>query len=242
MAAVRGAVDRTYEEGTARVSFRSTTGPPGTPGTPITGDGVADLAGGSAEITVQVPLLGGGTRVLLVGGTLYAQVPPTLALLVPGGRPWASVALDRLATGAVSGSAVAFGATPTDPLQQIDALRGVVEARAVGPEPVDGTPTTHYAGIVDLLATPAAADPARRPAVDRRIAEIGTSRVPVDVWVDDQGLLRRTVQTVTAPERPGRPATATTTTVTLAEHGLPVAVAPPPPDQVTDLGSLLPAG
>ena len=242
VAAVRGAVDRTYGEGTARVSFSSTTGPPGTPGTPVTGDGVVDLVGGGADTTVQVPLLGGGTRVLLVGGVLYAQVPPTLALLVPGGRPWASVALDRLTTGAVAGSLAQFGGTPTDPLQQIEALRGVVEARAVGPEPVDGTPTTHYAGIVDLLATPAAADPARRPAVDRQIAEIGTNRVPVDVWVDDRELLRRTVQTVTAPDRPGRPATATTVTVTLAEHGLPVAVTAPPADQVTDLGALLPTG
>jgi len=241
VAAVRAAVDTTYGEGTAHASFTSTTGPPGTPGTPVTGDGVVDLRAGGADLTVQVPLLGGGTRVLLVAGTLYGQVPPTLALLVPGGRPWASIALDRLTASSAGGALAAFGGTPTDPLQQIEALRGVVEARAVGPEPIEGTPTTRYAGIVDLLATPAAADPARRPAVDRQIAEIGTNRVPVDVWVDDQGLLRRTAQTVTAPDRPGRPATATTVTITLAEHGLPVAVTAPPADQVTDVGAFLPA-
>ena len=240
--AVRAAVAQTYGEGTARLAFTSTTGPPGTPGTPVTGTGVTDLDAGSADTILEVPLLGGGTRVLLVGGTLYAQVPPTLAALVPGGRPWVSVALDRLTARTLGGSLAQLGGTPTDPLAQIDALRGVVEARAVGPEPVDGVPATHYAAVVDLLATPVAGDPARRPAVDRQIAEIGTNRVPVDVWVDEEGLLRRTTQTVAAPDRPGRPATATTVTVTLTEHGLPVGVTPPPADQVTDLGVLLPAG
>src|SRR5699024_6200186 len=109
MSAVRGAVDKTYAAGTARASFSSATGPPGTPGTPVTGDGVVDLAGGRADTTVAVPLLGGGTRVLLAGGLLYAQVPPTLALLVPGGRPWASVPLDRLSTGAIAASLAQFG-------------------------------------------------------------------------------------------------------------------------------------
>jgi len=242
LTAVRAAVAQTYGEGTARLAFTSSTGPPGTPGTPVTGAGVVDLVAGNADTTVEVPLLGGGTRVLLAAGTLYAQVPPTLTALVPGGRPWVSVALDRLTARTLGGSLAQLGGTPTDPLAQVDALRGVVEARAVGSEPVDGTPTTHYATVVDLLATPAAADPARRPAVDRSVAEIGSNRLPVDVWVDDQGLLRRTAQTVTAPDRPGRPATSTTVTLTLTEHGLPVTVTPPPADQVTDLAALLPAG
>ncbi|PVZ03906.1 hypothetical protein [Actinomycetospora cinnamomea] len=242
LTAVRAAVAQTYGEGTARLAFTSSTGPPGDPGTPVTGHGVADLVAGTADATVEIPLLGGGTRVLLVGGTLYAQVPPTLAALVPGGAPWVSVPLDRLTARAVGGPLALFGGTPIDPLGQIDQLRGVTEARVVGPEPVDGTPATHYAAVVDLLTTPAAGDPARRPAVDRLIEEIGTRRLPVDVWVDDRGLLRRVAQTVTAPERPGRPATATTTTVTLTEHGLPVTVTPPPADQVTDVGVLLPAG
>lgn len=239
---VRDAVARTYSERTARVAFESRTGPPGTPGTAVTGTGVADLVARSADTTVTVPLLGGGTRVLLVGGTLYAQVPPAVALFVPGGRPWASIALDRLAAAALGGPLPQLAGTPTDPLQQIAALQGITEARLVGPEPVDGTPATHYAVVVDLLATPAAADPAQRPAVDRLIAQIGTNRLPSDVWVDDdRGLVRRVAQTTTAPDRPGRPATSTAVTLTLTEHGLPVTVTPPPADQVTDVGALLPA-
>jgi hypothetical protein len=239
---VRDAVGRTYEERTARVAFTSRTGPPGTPGTEVTGSGVADLVARSADTTVTVPLLGGGTRVLLVGGQLYAQVPPAVALLVPGGRPWASIALDRLAAATLGGPLPQLAGTPTDPLQQVAALQGVTEAHLVGSEPVDGTPTTHYAATVDLLATPAAADPAQRPAIDRLVAQIGTNRLPTDCWVDEQGLLRRIAQTTTAPDRPGRPATSTAVTVDLTEHGLPVTVAPPPADQVTDIGALLPAG
>jgi hypothetical protein len=196
----------------------------------------------SADATVQVPLLGAGTRVLLVGGTLDVAVPPTLAAFVPGGRPWASIGLDRLATASLGGALPALGGTPTDPLTQLDALQGITEARLVGPEPVDGTPATHVAAVVDLLATPAASDPAQRPAIDRLVAQVGTSRLPVDVWVGDDGRVRRVAQTVTVPDRPGRPATSTAVTVTLTGHGVPVTVVPPAADQVADLSALLPAG
>jgi hypothetical protein len=222
------------------VAFDSRTGPPGQLGTSVTGSGVADLVARSADTTVQVPLLGASTRVLLVGGTLYVQLPPTVAPLVPGGRPWASIALDRLATATLGAALPQLGGTPTDPLQQLASLQGITEAHVVGPEPVDGAPTTHYATVVDLLATPAAKDPAQRPAIDRLVAQIGSNRLPVDVWVAD-GRVRRVAQTITAPDRPGRPATSTAVTATLTDPGLPVTVAPPPPDQVTDLGALLPA-
>ena len=242
LTAVREAVVRTFVERTARLAFDSRTGTPGTPGTTVHGIGVADLVARSADTTVTVPLLGAGTRVVLVGGTLYAQVPPALAFFVPGGRAWASIPLDRLATATLGGVLPQLAGTPTDPWQQIAALQGIREARVVGPEPVDGTPATHYAAVVDLLATPAASDPVQRPAVDRLVAQIGTNRLPVEVFVDQEGLVRRVVQTVTAPDRPGRPATSTAVTVTLTEHGLPVTVTPPPADQVADVGAFLPAG
>ncbi|GAA4772503.1 hypothetical protein GCM10023200_01040 [Actinomycetospora chlora] len=242
LTAVRGAVAQTFADRTAQIAFTSRTGPPGTPGTEVTGTGVTDLVARSADVAVQAPLLGGGTRVLLVGGTLDVAVPPALAALVPGGRPWVSVPLDRLTAATLGGALPQFGGTPADPLSGVGALQGITEARLVGPEPVDGTPATRYATTVDLLATPAASDPAQRPAIDRLVAQIGSSRLPVDVWVGDDGRVRRVAQTVTAPDRPGRPATATAVTVTLSGHGLPVTIAPPPADQVTDVSALLPAG
>jgi len=106
--------------------------------------------------------------------------------------PWLTDVRTRLGAPAATlgGPLPQLAGTPTDPLQQVAALQGVTEARLVGPEPVDGTPTTHYAATVDLLATPAAADPAQRPAIDRLVAQIGTNRLPTDCWVDEQGLLR----------------------------------------------------
>jgi len=95
--------------------------------------------------------------------------------------------------------------------------------------------------VVDLLATPAAKDPATRPAVDRLAAEIGSTRLPVDVWVGDDGRIRRLTQTTTSVPRAGAPSTASTTAVTLSQFGLPVAVTPPPADQVTVVGALLPS-
>jgi hypothetical protein len=241
VAAVRGAVVATRAAGTAQIAFSSRTGPPGQPGVEVSGSGPADLAAPAADVAVNVPLLGGSTRVLLVAGTLYAQLPPTLVGLVPGGRPWASISLQQLSSQALGASLGPFGGAPGDPLQQLAYLDGVTEARAVGPEPVDGTPTTHYAAVVDLTTTPAAKDPATRPAVDRLAAEVGSTRLPVDVWVGEDGRIRRLTQTTTSAPRDGAPATASTTEVTLAQYGIPVTVIPPPADQVTDVGALLPS-
>ncbi len=242
LAAVRGSVATTRAAGTARIVFSSRTGPPGQPGVEITGAGTADLAAPAADLLVTVPMLGGSTRVLLVAGTLYAQLPPSLVGLVPGGRPWASIDLQRLSSQALGASLAPVGGTPGNPLQQLAYLDGVTEAREVGPEPVDGAPTTHYATVVDLAATPAAKDPATRPAVDRLAAQIGSSRWPVDVWVDGDGRLRRLTQTTTSVARDGAPSTSSTSDATLSQFGVPVAVTPPPADQVTDVGALIPGG
>jgi len=116
VAAVRGAVVATRTAGTAQIAFSSTTGPPGQPGVEISGSGPADLAAPAADVVVTVPMLGGSTRVLLVAGTLYAQLPPTLVGLVPGGRPWASISLQQLSSQALGASLGPFGGAPGNPL------------------------------------------------------------------------------------------------------------------------------
>jgi len=224
--AVRQAFVTTRDAGTARVALVNRTSTAGT-SLDVTGDGVLQLATGAADLGIALPSLGGRVRVLSTGGVVYAALPPGIASFLGGGKPWVSTGLDRLA-----GSAGPLGgALTTDPAQQLASLQAVRDdARLVGPEPVDGTPTTHDAATVDLDRVPATSDPASRPALDRVKAKLGTSTLPVDVWIDEQGRLRRVAQTV------GR----TTTTVTFSDFGVPAPVVPPPADQVADVSALLP--
>ena len=214
---------------------------------PLDGRGVVDPAHATADLTLQVPSLG-AVRVVFSGGTLAAQVPPAAAGVlgaVSGGKQWVSVDVNRFAQSGYGAPLGAFGVGTTgNPAQQLGYLRAISDTtRVVGPEPIDGVPTTHYAGAVDLDKVPAADDPATKPAVDRLKAQIGSSLLPVDVWVDGSGKLRRVGQTVTVPVAAGAPAgppTTSTTTLTLSDVGSAPAVVPPPADQVADVSSLLP--
>ena len=176
---------------------------------PIDGNGVVDPAHSAADLTLQVPSLG-PVRVVFSGGTLAAQLPPAAAGVigaVSGGKQWVSVDVNRLAQSGYGAPLGAFGVGTTgNPAQQLGYLRAISDTtRVVGPEPIDGVPTTHYAGAVDLDKVPAADDPATKPAVDRLKAQIGSPLLPVDVWVDGGGKLRRVGQTVTVPPAPGAP-------------------------------------
>ena len=230
-AVVRQAFVTTRDAGTARATVAARTGLAGQDVT-VNGNGVLDLRSGSTDVTLDLPTFGGTVHVLYVGGTVYAALPAAFAVLVGRGKPWISIPLDRLG-GSAAGSFAALGGLSGNPAQQLGYLQGVRDdARVIGPEPVDGTPTTHYAGVIDLDRTPAAADPATRPQVDQLKGRLGGSTVPVDVWVDGQGRLRRVTESPAG----------SSTTVTFSDFGVPVSVAAPPADQVADASRFLPAG
>ena len=236
---VRRAVAASRDAGPAAVTVLNRTSSGGQD-VDVTGDGVLDLGARTADVGVDLPSLGGRVRVLFVGGVLYAALPPQIAGLVGGGRPWVSVNVDRLAQAQLGAPLSQLGVSPTNPADQLAWLQAVRDdARLVGPEAIDGTPTTHYAAVVDLDRVPAAQDPAQRPAIDRLKTRLGTAMLPVDVWIDPQGRLRRVSQTVTSPPRPGIPPTGATTTVTFTRFGAPPVAPAPPPEQVSDLSGLL---
>lgn len=214
---------------------------------PLDGSGVVDVTHQAADLTLRVPSLG-PVRVVFTGGTLNAQLPPAAAGAigaVSGGKSWVSVDVNRLAQSGYGAPLGALGVGTTEnPAQQLGYLKAISDTtREVGPERIEGVDTTHYAGAVDLDQVPGADDPSTRPAIDRLKAQLGSPLLPVDVWVDGDGRLRRVGQTVTVPTRPGEPAGApasTTTTITFSDVGSAPAVVAPPPDQVTDISALLP--
>lgn len=243
---VREAVVATAAAGPSHASLAGRTAVMGQ-AIPLNGAGVVDPLHQAADLTLQVPSLG-GVRVVFSGGILDAQLPPAAAGMisaVAGGKSWVAVDVNRLAQSGYGSPLGALGVGTTEnPAQQLGYLKAISDTtRLVGPEQIDGVRTTHYAGAVDLDKVPAAADPSTRPAVDRLKAQLGSSLLPVDVWVDGAGKLKRVSQTVTVPATPGTPPgtpTTSTTTITFADVGDAPPVVPPPADQVADVSSLLP--
>ena len=105
------------------------------------------------------------------------------AQLVDGPDEWSGRSGRALAT--LSGEPV----QSTGPLWLFDLLRGVTEASRVGSETVRGRVCTHFRVSVDMARVSAARpDPTPLPP-GSTFEALGA--VPVDVWLDDEGLVRR---------------------------------------------------
>jgi hypothetical protein len=136
---------------------------------------------------------------LFKGGSLYTA-SPLFAGKLPGGAHWMKLDIARVgqAMGLDPGSLMSGGANPADYLTYLKGAGSAVSV--VGRETVRGVSTTHYATTVDLVkaaeSQPGANRAQVRAALQKVLAEIGTSTVPVDVWIDRHDLVRRIEMTM----------------------------------------------
>ena len=251
-------VDRALASGSARVVFSFTLdAPPGfeEQAGSFGGDGVFDFAGRRSHVRLRVSdSLGGdgegstpaeGRLEIIVDGTTTLVRMAELTRAAGGAHEWFRVDLDELAR--VTGrSQLGLGAS--DPAQTLDYLRGTAsDPVEVGKEPVAGVPTTHFAATLDLARAAAAAPAGRREQVGAAVAQFrdqfGTTRFPVDVWIDDDGFPRRLRYELDLSDFDASgeiPAGAIMSfTMELFDYGTDAPVEAPPPDTVGDLTTLL---
>jgi hypothetical protein len=109
-----------------------------------------------------------------------------------GGKPWVKLDLSH----SVGPAGVTALPTASDPTQFVDYLRAVTSAAgSKQTQGVQGIPTAHYAATIDLDRYPELAPAAQRTAVKRSItileSSIGSHKLPIEVWIDAQGLIRQ---------------------------------------------------
>jgi hypothetical protein len=181
------------------------------------------------------------TEVITDRFTVYTH-SPQLSQMLGDGRKWVKVVGAQISAAAgVDVSALTQqGQDPGQVLAQLNAVSGDVET--VGEEEVRGAATTHYRATVDLRRYPGlVSEPDRvaaRDAVDALIGRSAASRIPVDVWLDDDGRVRRLAQTL-ALEVGGGPSSAIEQRFDLYDFGTKVRVEIPDPGDVTDLPDLV---
>jgi hypothetical protein len=169
---------------------------------------------------------------------VYMRYPPGLFPGLSDAKPWIKLDLEKLGRQAGFDFGQLLQAGQSDPSQGLQYLKGAEDIEAVGGEEVRGVQTTHYTGVVDLHAL-AEEDPGLKESVDQLIEQTGITRIPVEVWIDGDGLIRRLKQTMHgAASGQGIPTDMTTTT-DLYDFGTEVSVDEPPADQVTDFQDLL---
>lgn len=222
-AALAAAIDESEAHETARTRFTNVlTTPQGEVRT--AGEGVSSADGTAVDLVLTGPSAQAfGTdelevEVRIVDGVMYQRSPQLIAQLDVDAE-WLSFDLDTLGP---EYSAFVDRTRQTDPAEALSALRGVTAVAEVGEEDLDGVATTRYAATLDLRTTLEATG-VEGALFEERGIDLDRA-VPVHVWVDGDGLIRRYETTLDAD------GTSHMMTFEVLEYGPEVDVEVPPAD------------
>ena len=109
-----------------------------------------------------------------------------------------------------------------------------------------GVETTHYKGVIDLDKAAQLAPEDTRDQVQESIDQLkeqsGLSELPVEVWIDGDGLPARVqyafAGSLVAPDTEGSQDVSTIFAMELFDWGTEVTIQPPPAGEVTDISEL----
>lgn len=228
VALVKASAGQTQEAGSVKVELTSETAV-GDQTISFTGQGAFDPAAQRGVFDLDVPAAGGVIQQRIVDGTIYLALPQ---------EPGVFYALDLAE---VAGTALGGSTDPIAALQSLEAASD--DVREVGTETVRDVETTHYTGTFDVAAAIEQAQGNTRTVLESTLGALDLDRVPFDVYLDEEGRVRRFAQRLELPgsEQTGGQALTSTTSVDVFDFGTQVDVAAPPAEQVKDGAPLLAA-
>lgn len=253
--AVSQAAERTTDKGTAHMTIAATVS------TEVDGQGVFMQMNGDGDMDFRrqaaalsmhasMPIAGSASGTTIEMEEVFDDYvvylrSPQFASELPGGKEWMSMDLNAIGKRmGVDFQQLSGLGTSGDPAQMLDQLRAVSDQiQRSGEEDVDGVPTTHYVATIDLNRYPALARPADRAAVKASIDQLtqlgAASRMPIDVWIDGNHLVRRVRMDLSQDN----PATGSpmkmTMQIDMSDFGRPVSVQVPPASETIDVQGLL---
>jgi hypothetical protein len=189
---------------------------------------IAQLAGSKAGSPDQWKanlILDGGNG----GPVLYVSLP-AMDQFLPPGKTWLKADLQKLGEQAgVNLSQLLQSVGSQDPTQALQMLESVADVQKVGTAQVGGVDTTEYSATIDPQKVIA-----KFPGsgLEKYSKLLGTQKIPVQVWIGGDGLVRKVHESFTAK------AASIDMTIELSDFGAPVTVTVPPADQVADISDL----
>lgn len=165
----------------------------------LNGSGAYDEPDKRLEMRFELPaapqLPSGGTMDMVLDSSsspvAYLRMPLASAF-VPNGKSWIELDLGKAAKAHGVDLSQLGQLTQADPSQTLGLLKHVGSSQVLGRERVNGAETTHYRVTIDgqKLVDAQPTDTAKQ-AVRQALAQAGIDSFPVDVWIGDDGLLRR---------------------------------------------------
>ena len=251
---VASAATLTSDAGSARMGFTMTMKADGRT-MKLYGAGAFDFDDSRGTITMDassvLPAGSGDGRfeLRMIGSMLYMKLPAALGGQgLTGGKPWVAIDVEKTLKAAGLG-----GINPTnlqqDPTQTLRLLRASsTNVKKAGTADVRGVATTRYTAKLDLRKSIEAtgdelglSEEQRaqlRRAAEQMSTQAGLKTIPVEIFVDQEGLLRRMRMTMksTIAAAPF----ALTQTTDFYDFGVDVDVEAPAESQVIDLSNLIP--
>ncbi|MGH9154343.1 MAG: hypothetical protein ACRD1K_00460 [Acidimicrobiales bacterium] len=227
---------RTLAEGTVRVAISASLAGGGA-GPSFEGEGEFDFDGHRGRLVLTG---GGASEIRFLGSVVFVKLAQLSA------RPWLRLDVEELSARPGVDLESLRQLQRNDPTAVLNYLRGATDdVEEVGTETVRGDTTTRYSATLDLDKAAAKAEPEVREDIRRIVRELGTSRLPTEAWIDEEGRLRRlryTLDLADLADAGSRPIGGKfTASFELFQFGRPVEVADPPADEVTDLSDLIAA-
>jgi hypothetical protein len=242
-AAVAQAATKTAESETYRTSITASMTGFAPQEVRMTGTGEVDAVSQRMHMTVNYDFAGQtfGAEMAMDWPVIYMRFPAELAIPLPKGKSWIKFDLQKAGKELGIDFQQLMQAGQADPSQGLQYLRGASDVEEVGEESVRGVDATHYRGTVDFRRV-ARQFPELKESIENIIELSKVESVPTDVWIDDDGLVRRmrlAYQDMQfAPGQQGD----MTMTMELYDFGVEVDVEPPPKDEVVDIQELLRQG
>lgn len=196
-------------------------------GVQATGGGVFDTdrnRSGQLSLSLSGPQ-NADVDTVVTGNVLYMR-SSALANQLSGDKQWLKVDLAKLAEQPGVNLAGLLDAAPT-PIHALAYLAGAKDVSAVRHEQVEGLDTTRYRVVVDVPRAAKKAGGSERTLLDSLLAGGAAKKLPLDVWVDPSGYIRK-VSYVESQKGPR-------VTMALHDFGRHVTITAPPPDSVVDM-------
>jgi LppX_LprAFG lipoprotein len=243
---VAAAATKTQDAGAARIRLALSVSSPQLPGKTVRVRAAGAIDGPSGELTFVTP----GTLPLLGHTSLkeisleqsgdyvvYVQLG-ALASYLPGGKQWVKLDVSKLGSSAGLDVTKLLGGSQLEPTDVLSLLKADgATIHQVGTATIDGATTTHYHVTVDL-AKALQAKGLTSPLLAGMAAQL--PKVPEDVWIGNDGLVRR-VRVSYGLTRSGR-SVHVAMTMNLSDYGAHVAIAAPPESEVFDATQLAQSG
>jgi hypothetical protein len=253
---VADAATKTTQAGSSRVAFQMTMkGGAQTFSFDAEGIFAYDEQRGSLTMDLSSVVPGSGEAVIelrMLDSMLYMRMPDVLAGsgVLPQGKRWIGFDLDKTLEAAGLGP-LDLSQLQQDPSETLGLLRASsTEVEKAGKADVRGVETTRYTASLDLrkaieatageLGLSKQQTQELRRAAETLMEQAGVARVPVDVFVDDAGLLRRMAMNISTSIDGKRVAMKMLTDY--FDFGVEVDVHAPPAGQVFDLTDAFASG